>query len=77
MMDKPPKTKTELEALVLTKLRAAPQCAGAVTVVPYDKLSFASHVGGCEFRPGHIPKSVSARCATSLVASSSGLISPA
>jgi hypothetical protein len=27
MMDKPPKTKTELEALVLTELRAAPQCA--------------------------------------------------
>jgi hypothetical protein len=38
MMDKSPKTRTELEALVLAELRAAPQCGGAshVTVVPYD-----------------------------------------
>ena len=36
-MDKSPKTRTELEALVLAELRAAPQCGGAshVTVVPY------------------------------------------
>ena len=37
-MDKLPKTRTELEALVLAELRAAPQCGSAVhvTVVPYD-----------------------------------------
>ena len=36
--EKLPKTKTELEALVLAELRAAPQCGAAVhvTVVPYD-----------------------------------------
>ena len=36
-MDKSPKTRTQLEALVLAELRAAPQCGGAVhvTVVPY------------------------------------------
>src|SRR5712691_3099320 len=38
MTDKPPKTRTELEALVLAELRAAPQCGDAVhvTVVAYD-----------------------------------------
>jgi hypothetical protein len=37
MMDKSPKTRTELEALVLAELRAAPQGGSAVhvTVVPY------------------------------------------
>ena len=36
--EKLPKTKTELEAMVLAELRAAPQCGAAVhvTVVPYD-----------------------------------------
>ena len=36
--DKSPKTKAELEALVLTELRAASGCGGAVhvTVVAYD-----------------------------------------
>jgi hypothetical protein len=36
--DKAPKTKAELEALVLAELRAFPQCAGAVhtTVIAYD-----------------------------------------
>src|SRR5215471_7703418 len=36
--EKLPKTKTELEALVLAELRAAPQCGAAVhvTVVPYE-----------------------------------------
>ena len=36
--DKSPKTRTELEALVLAELRAVPQCGGAlhVTVVAYD-----------------------------------------
>ena len=38
MMNKSPKTRMELEAFVLTELRAAPQCSGAVhvTVVAYD-----------------------------------------
>jgi hypothetical protein len=38
MTDKSPKTKTELEALVLAQLRATSQCAGAVhvTVIAYD-----------------------------------------
>jgi hypothetical protein len=38
MTDKSPKTKAELEALVLVQLRAASQCGGAVhvTVVPFD-----------------------------------------
>jgi hypothetical protein len=37
MMDKSPKTRTELEALVLAELRAAPQGGSAVyvTVIPY------------------------------------------
>ena len=37
-MNKSPKTRMELEALVLIELRAAPQCSGAVhvTVVAYD-----------------------------------------
>ena len=35
---KTPRTKAELETLVLAELQALPQCAGAVhaTVVPYD-----------------------------------------
>jgi hypothetical protein len=39
-MDKSPKTKPELEALVLAELRAAPQCGSAVhvTVVAYLRL---------------------------------------
>jgi hypothetical protein len=38
MTDKSPKTKAELEALVLAELRAAPDCGGAVhvTVVAFD-----------------------------------------
>ena len=38
MTNKSLKTRTEPESLVLTELRAAPQCSGAVhvTVVPYD-----------------------------------------
>jgi hypothetical protein len=37
-MDKSPRTRNELEALVLAELQAAPQCAGAshVTVIAYD-----------------------------------------
>jgi hypothetical protein len=38
MTDKSPRTRTELEALVLAELRATSQCRGAVhiTVVAYD-----------------------------------------
>jgi hypothetical protein len=38
MTDKSPRTRTELEALVLAELRATSQCGGAVhvTVVAYD-----------------------------------------
>ena len=38
MTDKSPKTKAELEALVLAELRVAPDCGGAVhvTVVAFD-----------------------------------------
>jgi hypothetical protein len=38
MTDKSPRTRAELEALVLAELRATSQCAGAVhvTVVAYD-----------------------------------------
>jgi hypothetical protein len=38
MPDKSPKTKAELEALLLAELRAVSQCNGVVhvTVVPYD-----------------------------------------
>jgi hypothetical protein len=43
MTDESPKTKAELEALVLVQLRAASQCGDAVhvTVVPFDDY----HVG--------------------------------
>jgi hypothetical protein len=38
MADKSPRTRTELEALVLAELRATSQCGEAVhvTVIPYD-----------------------------------------
>ena len=38
LTNKSPKTRMDLQALVLARLRAAPQCGGAshVTVVPYD-----------------------------------------
>jgi hypothetical protein len=38
MMDKLPKTGSELEKMVLAELREVPQCTGAlhVTVVPYN-----------------------------------------
>ena len=78
-MDKLPKTRTELEALVLAELRAAPQCGSAVhvTVVPYDNYRVPATWEVASFDPAHPSgKSVSAHCVTSLVASSSGLISP-
>ena len=67
--DKSPMTKAELEAMVLAELRAASGCDGAVhvTVVAYD-----------DYRVGatwEVANTVSARCATSFVASSSILIS--
>jgi hypothetical protein len=44
-MDKSPKTRTELEALVLAELRAAPQCGGAshVTVEDSPKVLSVEH----------------------------------
>jgi hypothetical protein len=76
--DKSPKTKAELEALVLAELRAASGCDGAVhvMVVSYDdyRLSATWEVTSCN--PGTSARNtVSARCVTSCVASSSILIS--
>ena len=79
MINKLPKTRTELEALVLAELRAAPQCSSAVhvTVVPYDNYRVpATWELPVSTRARPSGKSVSAHCVTSLVASSSGLISP-
>jgi hypothetical protein len=54
MMDKSPKTRTELEALVLAELRAAPECGGAlhVTVVPYDDYRVPATWEVASFDPG-------------------------
>ncbi len=54
MMDKSPKTRTELEALVLAELRAAPQCGSAlhVTVVPYDDYRVPATWEVASFDPG-------------------------
>lgn len=54
MMDKSPKTRTELEVLVLAELRAAPQCGGAlhVTVVPYDDYRVPATWEVASFNPG-------------------------
>jgi len=54
MTDKSPKTRTELEALVLARLRAAPQCAGAshVTVVPYADHRVTANWEVASFNPG-------------------------
>jgi hypothetical protein len=54
MMDKSPKTRTELESLVLTELRATPQCGGAlhVTVVPYDDYRVGATWEVASFNPG-------------------------
>jgi hypothetical protein len=54
MMDKLPKTRTELEALVLAELRAAPQCGSAVhvTVVPYDNYRVPATWEVASFDPG-------------------------
>jgi len=54
MMDKSPKTRTELEDLVLAQLRATPHCGGAlhVTVVPYDDYRVAATWEVASFNPG-------------------------
>jgi hypothetical protein len=54
MMEKSPKTRTQLEALVLAELRATPQCGGAlhVTVVPYDDYRVAATWEVASFNPG-------------------------
>jgi len=54
MTDKSPKTRTELEALVLARLRAAPQCGGAshVTVVPYADHRVTATWEVASFNPG-------------------------
>ena len=54
MMTKSPKTRTELEALVLAELRAAPQCGGAVhvTVIPYDDHRVPATWEAASFDPG-------------------------
>jgi hypothetical protein len=52
--DKSPKTRAELEALVLAELRAAPQCGGAlhVTVVAYDDYRVPATWEVASFNPG-------------------------
>jgi len=54
MTDKPLKTRTELEALVLAELRATPQCSGAlhVTVVAYDDYRVPATWEVASFDPG-------------------------
>jgi hypothetical protein len=54
MMTKSPKTRTELEALVLAELRAAPRCGGAVhvTVIPYDDHRVPATWEVASFDPG-------------------------
>ena len=53
-MDKSPKTRGELEALVLVELRAAPQCGGAIhaTVGPYDDHRVPATWEVASFGPG-------------------------
>jgi hypothetical protein len=57
MTDKSPRTRAELEALVLAELRATSQCAGAVhvTVVSYDdhRVPATWEVASCD--PGTSP----------------------
>jgi hypothetical protein len=52
--DKSPRTRTELEAMVLARLRAVPQCEGAlhVTVVPYDDYTVPATWEVASFNPG-------------------------
>ena len=57
MTDKSPRTRAELEALVLAELRTTSQCAGAVhvTVVAYDdhRVPATWEVASCD--PGTSP----------------------
>src|SRR5215831_18190624 len=75
--EKLPKTKTELEALVLAELRAASQCGGAVrvTVVAYDDYRVGATRWPVAIRAHPRRKNANARSATSSAASSSILIS--
>ena len=52
--DKSPKTRAELEALVLAELRAVPQCGGAlhVTVVAHDDYRVPATWEVASFNPG-------------------------
>jgi len=54
MMDKSPKTGSELEKMVLAELREVPQCTGAlhVTVVPYDDYRVPATWEVASFNPG-------------------------
>jgi hypothetical protein len=54
IMDKSPKTRKELEALVLAQLQAAPGCGGAshVTVIPYDDYRLPATWEVASFNPG-------------------------
>jgi hypothetical protein len=53
-MDKSPKSRSELEALVMAELRAAPQCDGAVhvTVVQYVDHRIPATWEVASFNPG-------------------------
>jgi hypothetical protein len=54
MTEKSPKTRAELEALVLAELRTAPQCGDAlhVTVVAYDDYRVPATWEVASFNPG-------------------------
>ena len=54
MDDKSPKTRNELEALVLTELQVVPGCGGAshVTVVGYDDYRVGATWEVASFNPG-------------------------
>jgi len=53
-MDKSARTRAELETMVLDRLRAAPDCGGAlhVTVVPYDDYRVPATWEVASFDPG-------------------------
>ena len=53
-MDRSPRTRNELEALVLAELQAAPGCAGAchVTVIAYDDYRVSATWEVASFNPG-------------------------
>jgi hypothetical protein len=53
-MDKSPRTRVELEALVLAELQIAPGCGGAshVTVIPHDDYRVPATWEVASFNPG-------------------------